>query len=477
MRMVIVATLVFSAACATAVANEAPAREEAADALRKAVAFFRQHASVHRGYLWRYSADLTRREGEGKAGPSTAWVQPPGTPTIGMAYLEAHNSTGDTFYLDAARETAYALVDGQLQSGGWDYRIEFAPEKRREYGYRVQPNNPSGKNSTTLDDDTTQAAVRFLIRADQILNFEDERIHEAVQYALDCLIKAQYPNGAWPQRYREFPDPAQHPVQEARYPKTWSRVHVSGDYTGYYTLNDNTLADLIYTMLEAARVYEDDRYRAAAEKGGEFIRLAQMPEPQPAWAQQYDFQMHPAWARKFEPPAITGGESQGVMRVLIQLYRETGNRRHLEPLPRALAYLKSSRLPDGKLARFYELESNKPLYFTKDYELTYDPSDTPTHYAFTAPSALDAIEAEYLAVPDRTPAQLAAAEKSHHPRLTRALAERARAIIGGMDERGAWVEEGRMRYQDADDQTERIIDSGTFAANVAVLCDFLTANR
>src|SRR3954470_19083766 len=81
----------------------------------------------------------------------------------------------------------------------------------------------------------------------------------------------------------------------------------------------------------------------------------------PAWAQQYDADMHPAWARRFEPPAVTGGESHGAMRILLRVYRETGDARYLEPIPRALAYLRRSRLPDGRLARFYELETNRPL--------------------------------------------------------------------------------------------------------------------
>ena len=97
-----------------------------------------------------------------------------------------------------------------------------------------------------------------------------------------------------------------------------------------------------------------------------FFVLAQLPEPQPAWAQQYDHEMHPAWARKFEPPAVSGGESQGVIRTLMTLYRRTAAvtddaDRFLEPIPRAIAYLRRSLLNDGRLARFYELETNRPL--------------------------------------------------------------------------------------------------------------------
>ena len=63
------------------------------------------------------------------------------------------------------------------------------------------------------------------------------------------------------------------------------------DYYTHYTFNDNSIVDAIDAMLEAARIYKEPRYLASAEKGGEFMLLAQMPEPQPGWAQQYDRDM------------------------------------------------------------------------------------------------------------------------------------------------------------------------------------------
>ena len=104
---------------------------EAAKALHKAVNFFRQQVSIKGGYLWRYSHDLSLREGEGRASKTTAWVQPPGTPTVGQALLQVYQNTGDPYYLEVARETAMALVRCQLKSGGWDYRIEFDPANRK----------------------------------------------------------------------------------------------------------------------------------------------------------------------------------------------------------------------------------------------------------------------------------------------------------------------------------------------------------
>jgi hypothetical protein len=136
-------------------------------------------------------------------------------------------------------------------------------------------------------------------------------------------------------------------------------------------------------MLRAHELTRDERYLNSAKKAGDFFILAQMPEPQPAWGQQYNHDMEPVWARKFEPPCVTGGESLGAMETLHQLYVVTGDEKYLKPLPAAFAWYERSALPDGQYARFYELQTNKPLYFVKDtYVLTYDDSNMPTHYGF-----------------------------------------------------------------------------------------------
>ena len=380
--------------------------------------------------------------------------------------------------LAGGAETALALVQGQLRSGGWDYSIEFDPQLRSRYAYRVGPANEKGRNTSTLDDDTTQAALRFLMRVDRTLLFQEKEIHEAAQYALDTLLKVQYPNGAWPQRFSAPPDPARHPVRKASYPESWSRTYPGKNYSDYYTFNDNTIADTVTTLLEAAEVYQDARYRAAAEKAGDFILLAQMPDPQPAWAQQYDAEMHPAWARKFEPPAVTGGETQGVLQILMHLYRETGQRKYLEPIPRALDYLKQSELAGGRLARFYELQTNRPLYFTSQYELTYSDDDMPTHYSFQSQSWVDPVRAQYdrLAKTPPEPRKPSPPKRTERaPRMAASLAAEARAIVAALDERGAWVEDGRLHYHGENDPARRIISCTTFVHHVHKLAQFVAA--
>ena len=232
-------------------------------------------------------------------------------------------------------------------------------------------------------------------------------------------------------------------------------------------------------MFTAHHIYGQDRYLASAEKAGEFLLLAQMPDPQPAWAQQYDRDMHPVWDRKFEPPAITGRESQTVLEALLLLYRRTGNKKYLDPVPRAISYLKKSRLADGRLARFYELQTNHPLYFKrtgKRYDLTYDSDDLPNHYAFIINSRLDSIEGEYHRLVRANPADLRAQEAKETERLSPALIAQTRRVIAGMDKRGAWVERGQLKYHKVQPESG-IIDCRTFVNNVRTLCRFLTIRK
>lgn len=461
-----------------------PSHQQARDALLKAVRFFTDDVSASGGYLWQYSSDLSQREGEGKATTSQVWVQPPGTPSLGEAFLEAWLITREPALLDAARGAADALVSGQLVSGGWDYVIEFDPKHRPSRAYRVdvvasgKPAAAKAKNITTLDDDTTQSALRFLMKIDSALKFRDAEIHSAVEYALQSLLKAQYPNGAWPQRYSEFPDADQFPVKAASYPDSWSRTHPKLDYRSYYTFNDNTLADLIEMFFLAGEIYDHDRYTQAARRGGDFILLAQMPEPQPIWAQQYNANMQPAWARRFEPASVTGGESQGVIRTLITLYRQTGDERYLKPIPRALDFLDQSRLSDGRIARFYELKTNRPLYFTTEYVLTYDDGDLPTHYGFKVSSKVDRLRAEFDAAKSagRNTRPLWTLKRSR-PGSSGSLASQAAGLISQLDSRGAWTEDGKLRAQGNDTKAQQIITTRTFLRNLRTLSRFVAASQ
>lgn len=455
--------------------EQPPLAEQVAAALAHATSFFRTQVAVHGGYVWTYAEDLKTRFGEQEATATQGWVQPPGTPAVGMAYLRAFEATGDHTYLEAAHETALALAWTQLASGGWGYRIEFDPVKSQQRYYRRDVeagdmNRGERDNTTTFDDDNSQSALRLLMRVDSVLQQQDLEVHRAVAYGLAQLLAAQYPNGAWPQRYNGEPrNPADSSVQRARFPATWSRTFPRVDFHAFYTFNDNVICDVIRTLLEAHRIYGTQAYLDAARKGGDFILLAQLPAPQPVWAQQYNPRMEPAWARKFEPPAAVSGESGGVVHTLVDLYLYTGEDKYLTPIPAAVDWFQRSRLPDGRWARFYELQTNRPLYFTKQYELVYTDTDLPTHYWFQSDYRIPDVIAYWEQVQrEGRDHYLAEEHRRRTPeerrRAAEALEPRVRTILAALDERGRWVEDGTIRAK-------------TFNQNMNTLAEYLAAVR
>src|SRR5687767_8910354 len=119
--------------------------DKARDALLRATDYFQKQAK-HGGYVWFVSADGRQRFGEGRAAPDQIWVQPPGTPAVGLAFLRAFEAVKEPRLLQAAVDAGRALVRGRLKSGGWTYSIDFDPKSKPP------------RNYTTFDDDTTQCA-------------------------------------------------------------------------------------------------------------------------------------------------------------------------------------------------------------------------------------------------------------------------------------------------------------------------------
>lgn len=445
-------------------------RGQALAALRKAVEYYRSQVASHGGYVYHYSLDLQKRWGEGVATKDQIWVQPPGTPTVGLAYVAAYQATGDAFYLDAVTETAKALIYGQLKSGGWTNSVDFAPDGKLVSLYRNGKGR--GRNNSTFDDGISQSALQFLMRADQVHRFQHKEIHEAVSIGMDAVLRAQFPNGGFPQVWTGPVTPQ--PVVRAVYPDyDWKTENRIKNYWDLYTLNDDTTAFIADMLIMAFEIYQDDRYPQALKRLGEFLILAQMPDPQPAWAQQYDYQMRPVWARKFEPPAVAGRESQGAMETLMKIYQQTNDARFLEPIPRAVAYLQKSLLKDGRLARYYELQTNTPLYMTEAYELTHDDSQVPQHYGWKNDSHLDRIEKKY--------AELKAGKKtSAKVQSGTQLEKQVRQIIGELDAQGRWISKSAgesLVGQPKIRPNELYLSSAVFSKNVEALSAYLSATR
>jgi len=502
--IVLAAVVLGSLAPSTVIGTDTALRDEAVAGLKKAATYFRTHAASRGGYVYYVSADLKRRWGEGEATPDQIFTEPPGTPTVGMAYLNAYAATGDRSYLEAAQETAHALIHGQLESGGWSQRIDFNPNGTHAGRYRNGKGKSNGRNHSSLDDDQTQSSLQFLSRVDRALAFKDAKIHEAARYGLDALLKAQFPNGGFPQGWDAPVKP--YPVVKASYPDEWPRLWPHEPYHIYYTLNDGLVGTVSDTLLTASDEYSDERYRAALIKLGDFLILAQMPDPQPAWCQQYNFEMQPTWARKFEPPAICGLESEDAIDTLMKVYIVTGDKKYLEPIPRALAYLRTCVLPDGTMPRFRELKTNRALYMTRPpgvsgsssapgyYEFSYEDKNLPSHYGWKQPQHLDELTKRYEALKNgpRPAPQVAqrvtAVGKLHtvwrdEPEAKQTvgrLESEVRKILNALDANGAWVtvHDGKERLvgQPKFEQGFRYLGSSVFNYNVQVLSDYIAAS-
>ena len=299
--------------------------QQAENSLQKAVQFFHSINS-HGGYVYFVTPDLSRRWGESPKDAETIEVQPLGTPAVGQSFLKVYKLTGSKFALDAAKDAAYALINGQNQNGGWNHTINFA--------------NLSNE-IISFDDNQTQSAVSFLMALDQ--EMDDPKLSAGVDKALKMMVTTQLENGGWPHQY---------PHQ--------------GNYRDYATFNDEGINDCIRVMIEAHKYYgQNKEVEKSLLKAARFMNISQLPPPQLGWAQQYNEYLQPAWARTFEPPSVCPLVTVKNINTLIDLYLVLEDKTLLEPIPDAIRWLKEIKMENGNWARFVELGTNKALYYDR----------------------------------------------------------------------------------------------------------------
>ena len=434
--------------------------EHVVDCLESAALSLEGTSSIRGGYL--RTATIQASEPAWNQGSLVA-IEHPGTPSVGRVFLDAYRVSGRESFLRLARDVADALCRTQLRTGGWKKDAEMDPIRAIGYAYRSHA-YPSTRNATVLDDNTTQHALSFLIELDRELKFAEPDIHEAVLFCLGSILKSQFPNGAWPQwvKLKQY-NARELPIRSASFPEERSTRKTTagyGYYRYFYTTNDALMSDTIRVLLYAYAEYGDTRYRQAAIRGGEFLLTAQLPGPQPAWAQQYNSDMFPAWGRTFEPPGISARESQRTLSTLIKLHRETGDPRFLRPVQAAISYLRRSTLPDGRLARFYEMQTNRPLYVNRRYQLTYSDADTLSHYRYKTGNYLDKLERQLQNVRSRS--------EAHDEEPATLDPSEVRRILQSQNADGGWVERTKI-----DGESGHVIRLSTFLDNFELLTEYV----
>ena len=422
-------------------------RESALRTLDKGIQFFRT-LSIQGGYVHLYDLNTGEKWGEGPTDDRTIEVQPPGTPTVGMAYLRAFTVTGTVYYREAAEDAARALILGQNELGGWEHTIQFDQPKRR---------------LVSFDDNQTQSAIRFLMALDQASNLDS--LPTAIQKALQMMIESQFDNGAWPHRY---------PEQQ--------------NYHDFATFNDGGINDCIAVMMDAHRYYGREEYLDSLRKAGGFLLLSQIPPPQPGWAQQYNQYLQPAWARSYEPPSVCTLVTLRNINTLLDLALYTKDRRYLEPIPDAVDWLQKVRLASGLWPRFVELGTNQPLYYDRGRIRVDSVSElqeerrTGYSYEMELGGEIAAAKEHF----DRVRLAMKKDPSSAVPAVKPEDVDEAlvRKVISQMDEQGRWVSLGQRyklrtpgRIWDGQYTRSDRISSRTFVENVNILCAYLERHR
>ena len=312
--------------------------------------------------------------------------------TLAVLLISAESTSADTqvrwdkgilrqkpdWYASAgARAIADNVIRWQSAEGGWPKNTDLAapPPSLEALAETVRP-----RTADTIDNGATTTPIRFL--ALMVQATRDARYRAAFDRGVDYLLAAQYQNGGWPQYF---------PLRKG--------------YYSHITYNDDAMVNVLTTLRAAAAgkppydfvdAARRARSAAAVKRGIDCILRTQIKQngKLTAWCAQHDeTTLEPAWARNYEPPTLSGGESVGIVRFLMDIEQPTPE--IVAAINGAIAWFESvaihgARLEeftgaDGKRdkrlvadpragplwARFYELGTNRPVFTGRDKVIHY----------------------------------------------------------------------------------------------------------
>lgn len=211
---------------------------------------------------------------------------------------------------------AREIVSFQVPSGGWGKNMRRTGVVRaRGQSYitdAIDPNSSSAdkwRYVGTIDNGATFTEIRYLAKVQAAQATDRAAIRASIVRGLDYLLRAQYPNGGWPQI---------HPL--------------AGGYNDAITLNDDAMLNVVRLLNEvgtgsdAAFVFVEqplrDRARAAANRGVAWFldRQVTIGGRRTLWAQQHDaLGQAPTSARAYEMPALAAAESAKIVDFLMTI--------------------------------------------------------------------------------------------------------------------------------------------------------------
>jgi PelA/Pel-15E family pectate lyase len=286
------------------------------------------------------------------------------------------------YQTDEAARIADQLLIYQKENGGFEKNVDMAlmlTQKEKE----ALNAKRSDVSETTIDNRTTYPQVAYLGRVITASLLKSSppanlpKYKEAFNKGVDYLLASQYENGGFPQFY---------PLKKG--------------YYSHITFNDDAMIGALKVLRDIANTKDDYKF-VDEERRSKAARAVAKALPlildlqieaggkKTVWAAQYDeLTLKPAAARKFEPVSLTAGESVNIVRFLMQE----------KPTPEVAAAIESAvdwyrrnkivgfrweringenRLVKDKSAppiwaRFYEIETMKPIFIGRDALIRYD---------------------------------------------------------------------------------------------------------
>jgi PelA/Pel-15E family pectate lyase len=266
-----------------------------------------------------------------------------------------------------ARQVVTNILSYQSELGGWPKNVDTTASPFLGDRKELKP---------TFDNSATTDELRILARYYRAT--KDERCRKAFEQGYDYILDAQYPTGGWPQFYP--PDK---------------------QYHRYITFNDDAMVRLMLFLRETYTlpVYEflgQERTARAREEFAQGIHCIlkcqiKVADKLTAWCAQHDeVDYSPRPGRSYELVSISGGESVGIVRLLMSLERPGAE--VTQAVEGAVTWFGAAKLkgirvitvedrksPKGTdkrvvedatappiWARFYEIGTNLPIFSDRD---------------------------------------------------------------------------------------------------------------
>ena len=281
----------------------------------------------------------------------------------------------DWYRSSEARRVADQVLAYQKTNGGWEKNLDMAV--RLDAAAKVALVQSKTSTETTIDNGATYTQLRFLAKIIGANTNNADNYRAAFDKGVDYLLAAQYENGGFPQYF---------PLRKGYY------THI--------TFNDNAMIGVLNLFRDIATAPEfafvDENRKSQATKALDkamplILKLQIVVKGQKTiWAAQYDENsLQAAAARKFEPVALTAGESVGIVRFLMA--EEKPNQAIIEAIEAAIGWYRAHKIdgwrwekqgghqllsPDTNApplwARFTEIETMKPIFSGRDAIIRYD---------------------------------------------------------------------------------------------------------